>query len=89
MSREQYQRCSQTIFEVWLKPKIQAEPLIDSHFGMKFESFDEGDDSMTSTLTDVASGKTHIVKSAYVIACDGAGSKVRRALSINLTGGPT
>jgi 2-polyprenyl-6-methoxyphenol hydroxylase-like FAD-dependent oxidoreductase len=63
------------IKDVPKQPKIQAEPLIDSHFGMKFESFDEGNDSMTSTLTDVASGKTHIVKSAYVIACDGAVAK--------------
>jgi 2-polyprenyl-6-methoxyphenol hydroxylase-like FAD-dependent oxidoreductase len=89
MPREPYQRCSQAIFEAWLKPKIQAEPLINSHFGMKFESLVESKDCVTSTLTDVASGETRLVRSAYVIACDGAGSKVRKALGINLTGGPT
>ena len=89
MPREPYQRCSQAIFEAWLKPKIQAEPLIDSHFGMKFESLVESDDSVTCTLTETNSGMTHTVKSAYVIACDGAGSRVRRAIGVDLTGGPT
>lgn len=89
MPREPYQRCSQAIFEAWLKPKIQAEPLIDSHFGMKFESLVEEEDSVTCTLTETTSGETHTVKSAYVIGCDGAGSRVRRAIGVTLTGGPT
>jgi hypothetical protein len=44
---------------------------------------------VTSALTHVTSRKTHIVKSAYVIRRDGAGSKIRRALDIKLTGGLT
>lgn len=89
MPREPYQRCSQAIFEAWLKPKIQAEPLIDSYFGMSFESLTEEVDGVTSILVDAASGEKHQVKSRYVLACDGAGSRVRRAIGVPLTGGPT
>lgn len=56
---------------------------------MSFESLVENEDSVTCTLTENASGKTHVVKSSYVIGCDGAGSRVRRAIGVNLTGGPT
>lgn len=41
MPRFPYQRCSQSIFEAWLKKIIQEEPLIDSYFGMKFETTTE------------------------------------------------
>lgn len=87
MPRESYQRCSQAIFEAWLKPRIQAEPLIDSVFGMKFEDLVETDGGIESQLTDTA-GETHVVKSKYVIGCDGAESRVRRSIGGNLIGGP-
>jgi 2-polyprenyl-6-methoxyphenol hydroxylase-like FAD-dependent oxidoreductase len=89
MPREPYQRCSQAVFEAWLKPRIQAEPLIHSVFGLKFESLVESADGVKSTLIDVESGETHVVKSKYVVGCDGAGSRVRRSTAIYLTGSPT
>jgi 2-polyprenyl-6-methoxyphenol hydroxylase-like FAD-dependent oxidoreductase len=58
-------------------------------FGLKFESLVESADGVESTLIDVASGKTHVVTSKYVVGCDGAGSCVRRSTGMTLTGGPT
>ena len=87
MPREPYQRCSQAIFEAWLKPRIQAESSITSIFGMKFESLVETEDGVESYLTDAA-GESHLVKSKYVIGCDGAGSRVRRSIGGTLIGGP-
>lgn len=89
MPREPYQRCSQAIFEAWLKPKIQAEPLIDSYFGMRFEGSVEEGDGVVSTLIETSSGETRAVKTEYFIGCDGAGSRLRRAIDVSLTGGPT
>ena len=87
MPREPYQRCSQAIFEAWLKPRIQQEALIDSHFGMKFESLAETETSVDCELTD-QEGETHKVKAQYVIGCDGGGSRVRKAIGVELIGGP-
>ena len=87
MPREPYQRCSQAVFEAWLKPRIEAEPSIKSLFGLKFESLTEHKDFVTSTFVDT-SGHKHLVKSKYVIACDGAGSHVRQSVGIDLVGGP-
>jgi len=60
-----HQRCSRAIFEAWLKPRIQAEPLVESFFGMKFESLVESDAGVECELTDV-SGEKHIVNADWV-----------------------
>jgi 2-polyprenyl-6-methoxyphenol hydroxylase-like FAD-dependent oxidoreductase len=88
MPREPYQRCSQAVLEAWLKPHIQANPLIESHFGVKFETLEEFDDGVTSHLVDVISGEKYAVRSQYVVGCDGAGSRVRKAIGGKLIGGP-
>ncbi|KAH6977517.1 FAD binding domain-containing protein [Ilyonectria sp. MPI-CAGE-AT-0026] len=89
MPREPYQRCSQAIFEAWLKKKIQTEPLIDSHFGWKFDAFTEIEGGVESIIIDTASGENHIVRSQYLAGCDGAGSRVRKNIKSELLGGPT
>ncbi|TVY93181.1 FAD-dependent monooxygenase [Lachnellula willkommii] len=88
MPRESYLRCSQVLFEAWLKPICQKNPLIQTHFGYKFEELKEEDDFVISTLTDLESSKKILVKSKYVVACDGAGSRVRKSTGLKITGGP-
>lgn len=87
MPREPYQRCSQAIFEAWLKPKLEANALVETHFGWKFESLVELDTHVECTIVD-QTGQQHVVRSQYVIGCDGAGSKVRAAIGSKLEGGP-
>jgi FAD-dependent monooxygenase len=41
-----------------------------------------------SKLVTTDDGKEHIVRSQFVIGCDGAGSRVRRNVGIELQGGP-
>jgi 2-polyprenyl-6-methoxyphenol hydroxylase-like FAD-dependent oxidoreductase len=88
MPLEPYQRCSQAILEAWLKPRVLAEPLIDCHYGLKFESLVETEKGVESTLSDVTTGEKHVVHSEYVVGCDGAGSRVRKAMGSELIGGP-
>lgn len=87
MPREPYQRCSQAVFEAWLKPKIEADPLITAKFGVKFEKLTEDEHYVISSLVDLE-GQSHLVKSSYVIGCDGAGSRVRQSVGITMEGGP-
>ncbi|KAF1813348.1 hypothetical protein P152DRAFT_481449 [Eremomyces bilateralis CBS 781.70] len=87
MPREPYQRCSQAIFEAWLKPKLQISSSIETYFGWKFESLIEKESYVESIVVD-AEGIRHIIRSLYVIGCDGAGSKVRTAIGSKLEGGP-
>lgn len=88
MPRETYRRCSQAIFEAWLKPRVQQEELIDAHFGIKFESLKETPDGVVSQLVNVETGERYTIKSDFVAGCDGAGSRVRKAIGVELIGGP-
>ncbi|PWY74255.1 monooxygenase [Aspergillus eucalypticola CBS 122712] len=88
MPRYPYQRCSQSIFEAWLKALIQEEPLIDSYFGMKLEAMIESTEKILSTVTNVVTGAKHVIESQYVVGCDGANSRVRTSTGIKLTTSP-
>ncbi|PLB49969.1 monooxygenase [Aspergillus steynii IBT 23096] len=80
-----WQRCSQSIFEAYLKTLIQEEPLIESYFGMKFETITESPEKVLSTVTNVVTGTKHVIESQYVVGCDGASSRVRTSAGIKLT----
>lgn len=88
MPREPYQRCSQALFEAWLKPICEANPLIESHFGVKAEGVQEDDEGATTSLLNMTTGGRRSIKTKYVVACDGAGSRLRKCIGIPLTGGP-
>lgn len=88
MPSQPWLRCSQILFEAWLKPIVEQHPLVRSFSGMKFEQLEEYANSIESTMTNVDTGEEHIVQSQYVVGCDGAGSRVRRSAGISLTGTP-
>ncbi|KAI8716071.1 Phenol 2-monooxygenase [Fusarium sp. LHS14.1] len=88
MPRVPYQRYSQAVFEAWLKTKIQAEPLIDSRFGWKLETFTEANDIVQSSIVNTETGETRVMQTQFLIGCDGAGSRVRKTLKSKLVGGP-
>ena len=54
--------------------------------GVEWTGSVEGPDGVTSTLRDGATGATREVTSRYVVAADGAGSRIRRSLDIAMEG---
>ena len=84
---ESWIRGAQNLFEAYLREQLDANPLVDVHYGMKFESLAENDKGVESHLTE-NSNKSHIIESKNVVGCDGGGSRVRRCLGIESIGGP-
>jgi len=78
---EPHMRQSQVVYEAVLKKLVQKEPLIQDHWGYSLESLTENEDGVLSTITD-PSGKLMVIKSRFVIGCDGAGSKVRQSTGL-------
>jgi 2-polyprenyl-6-methoxyphenol hydroxylase-like FAD-dependent oxidoreductase len=74
-------RQTQTVYEAVLKSLVLKEPLIRAFWGYPLESLVENDDSVLSTIRD-PSGNLIVIKSRYVIGCDGAGSKVRSSAGL-------
>ncbi len=56
--------------------------------GHAWESAERDEKGVISYVRDLASGELLEVRSRYVLAADGAGSRVRKALGIELTGPP-
>ena len=85
---EPYQRLSQAVFEAWLKKVCERDPLIDIRFETKVETAEEREDCVITTVTDLRNNQQSQISSKLLAACDGASSKIRRALGVNLDGGP-
>ncbi|WP_433660657.1 FAD-dependent monooxygenase [Nocardia sp. CA-128927] len=71
-------------------PQVQLEPLLtelardrggDLRFGVELSEFAADDTGVTATLRDQA-GTVSTIRADYLIAADGAGSPIRRALGI-------
>ena len=86
--REAYQRGSQAIFEKYLQGVIQKEPLIESHWGWKFESLAEHEGSVTARVIETETSEERTIEAQYVVGCDGGGSRVRREIGGKMLGGP-
>ena len=84
---ESWIRGAQNLFEAYLRPQLDLNPLVDVYYGMRFESLTETDEGVESHLIE-NSNTNHIIESKYVIGCDGGGSRVRRCLGIDSIGGP-
>ncbi|MDJ0852172.1 MAG: FAD-dependent monooxygenase [Myxococcota bacterium] len=73
---------SQNRFEPILLETLDAAP----HWQCQWESAEQDAEGVTSRIRDLASGELHEVRSRYVVAADGAGSRVRRWLGIEPQG---
>lgn len=76
----------QPVFESWLRQKLQTKSKISSKFGWTYLVHAEGDQGVSTTFVD-QNGEHHILHSKYLIACDGGGSRIRKAARIPMTGG--
>ena len=79
---------SQHRFEPILADELRASPDADLRYRHQWEHSEELDDGVVSDLVDLDSGDTTRVRSRYVIGCDGAGSRVREMLGIEMVGPP-
>ncbi|KAM0321497.1 hypothetical protein ACHAPQ_009393 [Fusarium lateritium] len=73
-------------FEEYLAEKLSEEDLVDIRKGVSFVSLTQTNDSVTTVVEERATGQLYKVRSKYVIACDGAKSKVREHIGIESDG---
>ena len=65
---------------------LRNQPSIEMRHGHRFIDFEEDAEGVTSTVEDLASGKTVTVRSKYLVGCDGGGSAIRKNLGIRMNG---
>lgn len=77
---------SQHRLEPILAELVRKQPLCELASGWEWVASEQDADGVTSTLREVESGRTRTVRSRWLLACDGAGSGIRRALGIQPVG---
>ena len=86
-TREPALRISQIVVESVFKRALDASPLVDVRFGTAFERIvSHYDNGVVCEVSDCKTQKTEQIRAQYLAGCDGAGSRVRRELGIQLDG---
>ncbi|MGE5148100.1 MAG: FAD-dependent monooxygenase, partial [Candidatus Eiseniibacteriota bacterium] len=87
-SPEQFAHCPQFVFDPLLAEAARGMPSVTLRYGCRLDSFDDDGDGVTADLEDIATGRRGRVRAAYMVACDGFSSAVRKALGIEMAGRP-
>lgn len=77
---------SQHRLEPLLAARLVDDPRVDLRRGTEWIESRQDEDGVTSTLRSCTTAETIEVRSRYVIAADGAGSRIRRSLGIEMIG---
>jgi 2-polyprenyl-6-methoxyphenol hydroxylase-like FAD-dependent oxidoreductase len=85
-SPEFMQRCSQIWFDPLLRDFAAGLPSVTQMFHTELDRFDADEDGVTATVTDQNSGAMKTIRAQYMVACEGAESRVREQLGIDLLG---
>jgi 2-polyprenyl-6-methoxyphenol hydroxylase-like FAD-dependent oxidoreductase len=80
-----WQRCSQAIFEAIMMDRAHRDPLVDIRQGWQLQTCSQIGDVVTAQLAD-SDGNTVTVHADYLVGCDGASSRVRTELGIEMAG---
>jgi putative polyketide hydroxylase len=78
--------CAQDYLEPVLRTFAEQQGPGELRFSTEATAFECQQDGVVVTLVDRASGETQEVRAAYVIAADGAQSRVRRQLGVKMLG---
>jgi len=79
---------SQHRFEPILAAAVAATEDVQIHYGHQWEGADQDAGGVRSRIRDLASDQCYEIRSRYLIAADGAGSRVRKQLGIEMEGPP-
>jgi 2,4-dichlorophenol 6-monooxygenase len=77
---------SQHVFEPILLDRLREEPGAEVRYRHQWGALEQDAGGVTSRIDDLETGRRYAVRARYVLAADGAGSRVRTALDIGMLG---
>ena len=77
---------SQHLFEPILLDRLREESDAEVRYRHQWDALEQDGDGVTSRIDDLETGCSYAVHSRYVLAADGAGSRVRKAVDIGMLG---
>lgn len=82
------QRCPQNWLDPLLMSVVAERPGIDMRLHHRLDGFTQDENGVSAEITALETGQILRVRADYLIGCDGANSKARRALNIDMAGNP-
>lgn len=76
-------------FEEILLEEVACRPEVEIRRGEEWQASRTTDGGVTSTIARRESGETYEVESRYLVAGDGAGSRIRESMGIEMQGAPS
>ena len=73
-------------FEAVLRSAFSKAGAAEVQYGQQWEGAEQDGEGVTSLVRDLATDEVHEIRSRYVIACDGAGSRIRKSIDIEMVG---
>lgn len=77
---------SKPYFDPVLRAHANSLPQVQIRYETSFESFEQGEHSVTAEILAKRTGQKETVEAAYLVGCDGGRSNIRRALDIKYQG---
>ncbi|MGE0805750.1 MAG: FAD-dependent monooxygenase [Burkholderiaceae bacterium] len=78
--------CPQHLLDPLLTQAARRTGMTTIRFGSRLETLQQNEQGVTARIRDAASGGSYTIRARFAVACDGAGSTVRRLLGIPFPG---
>jgi 2-polyprenyl-6-methoxyphenol hydroxylase-like FAD-dependent oxidoreductase len=85
-SPERGMMCPQTWFDPILQKLARSHPQVTIRHQVALESFEQDAAGVTAVVRDQRSGQVEIIRTQYLVGCDGFASAVRELLGIEIRG---
>lgn len=85
-SPEQKWRCPQLWFDPLLAECVKEYKEVDLRYRVQYDSFTQDEDKVIVNVTNLETGEEEIIIADYLVGCDGAGSRVRKSMAIEMKG---
>ena len=82
------ERCPQNMFDPVLAKFARSFDCVTMMYRQRMTGFSQDETGVTATIEDLDHGGARQIRAQYMVACDGANSRVRRDLGITQTGNP-
>lgn len=82
------ERCPQNMFDPVLAKFARSFDCVKLVYRHRLTGFTQDETGVTATVEDIDNGGARQIRAQYMVACDGANSRVRRDLGITQAGNP-
>jgi len=87
-SPQMRERCPQNLFDPILHKFAMSQGTVDLRYRHRCLGVEQSDGGVTAEIEDLDGGRRIAIEADYLVACDGAGSRIRDSLGIEMLGNP-